>query len=278
MLTEIRVKNPAGSVLTLPLVGPTKFPIVFVDGLGPAKAEFSSAPYAIIPGEHVQGSRVSPRNIILTLELKPSWLDEGDEVIEDPEYLRAQLYSYFTPGRKIQLEFLTSMRLSESITEGYVESFDPPMFARTPQVQISILCHDPYFKYPTSTVHTPKVVADGADLIIPCPSQVSEGVSLTITPSAAIQGLSFSIGPAFEGSMIVDSYFAGNNSYIFDSRAFRKSVRHSTGLSLLDKIRRGSKWQQLSPGGNSLKITSANPVAGLTYTVQYEFDIRLVGL
>lgn len=142
MLTEVILKNPQRAslpALTLPLMGPSEFPITFIDGLNPVAAEVGSSDYAQDDGAFHPGSRVGTRNIVLTLELDP---DYG--LGHSPESLRRQLVSYLTPKYPVDLTFVLNGTEYRHIS-AIVESFEAPLFTRIPAAQISLVCHDPYF-------------------------------------------------------------------------------------------------------------------------------------
>lgn len=109
-----------------------------VDGLGPVKANINTTPFGIIDGEYVTGTAIGKRNIILTLGLNPNWVDQSITS------LRAMLYQYFMPRSTVKLRFFTDTIGTVEIS-GYVESLDPNIFTKDPEIQISIICPQPDF-------------------------------------------------------------------------------------------------------------------------------------
>lgn len=140
MIKSITVTNPAGDSLKLELRRPEEsgFAVLGVEGLGPCRADINLADIATMDGSYFTSSRLSSRNIVLTLKLleKPT--------IEDA---RQRSYWFFPVKKKISLLFETDNRLCQ-IT-GYVESTEVPIFSAQQVIQISIMCPDPYF-YSTS--------------------------------------------------------------------------------------------------------------------------------
>lgn len=110
-----------------------------VDGLGPVKAEISTSSYGSQNGGLVQATRLGMRNIVMKLGYAPNYL--GDQTIEN---LRRDLYSYFPPKGEVILRVLNDAHQSVDI-KGVVESNDPVIFAKDPEVQITIVCVEPLF-------------------------------------------------------------------------------------------------------------------------------------
>jgi hypothetical protein len=110
-----------------------------IDGLGPVKADINTSPLGSIDGESYAGSSVGGRNIVLTIGLKPDWLGWS------PEALRRKLDNYFMPKKRIAL-LIDTESLSGMYIRGYVESNEPNIFSKDPEIQISIICPEPYFR------------------------------------------------------------------------------------------------------------------------------------
>lgn len=282
MLTEIRVRNPRRIVdtqLNLPLQGPSKFPIVFVDGLTPVAAEFASSPYANLPGEYLQSSRVGVRNIVLTLDLKPDW-----STGEDPEDLRKILSGFFTPGHSVEFELVTD-KVTRHIS-GVVESFEAPMFARQPQVQISVLCHDPYFyESPGSGEKTIVSHADNGSMMeFWNTGDVDAGVRIAIVPNHYMYSIAIHVGPVYEGMSVhptfeVDTPVAQRQELVIDGRPFRKDVRNATtGKQHLSSIVAGSVWPVFEPVNMGVIVTGESTDPNPTYTVSVTYSRRYASL
>ena len=282
MLTEIRVRNPRRIVdaqLNLPLQGPSKFPIIFVDGLTPVAAEFASSPYANLPGEYLQSSRVGVRNIVLTLELKPDW-----SAGEDPEDLRKILSGFFTPGHSVEFELVTD-RATRHIS-GVVETFEAPMFVREPQVQISVLCHDPYFYESPGLGETTVVntVDDGSMMEFLNTGDVDAGVRIGITPNYPVSSIAVHVGPAYEGMGVHPTFEVKTpvpplQELVIDGRPFHKDVRNmTTGNQHLSSIVAGSVWPVFEPVNMAVIVTGANDDLDPTYTVSVTYSRRYASL
>lgn len=282
MLTEIRVRNPRRIVdnqLNLPLRGPSKFPIIFVDGLTPVAAEFTSSPYANLPGEYLQSSRVGVRNIVLTLELKPDW-----RTGEDPEDLRKILRGFFTPGHSVEFELVTD-KVTRHIS-GVVETFEAPMFVREPQVQISVLCHDPYFYESPGLGETTFVtsIGNGFPIAFSNTGDVDAGVRIGIAPNYQMESIAVHVGPSYPGMGVhptfeVDTPVAPFQELVIDGRPFRKDVRNATtGMQHLSNIVAGSVWPVFEPVNMAVIVTGDSASANPTYTVSVTYSRRYASL
>ena len=273
MLTQIRISNPHRTDLddvALPVFGPTKFPISFVDGLGPVKAEISSSPYANQDGDHFQSSRVGARNIVLTLELVPSY-SSG----EDPEDLRNELYGVLAPKSSVDLVLYTTNGIR--YISGVVESFESPLFVQVPAVQVSILCHNPFFTggikvfEATTPYDTPVYVMNEGT--------ASTGLTLRANMSTAGSEFIFS-NDSFsdEKPLHINHIFNAAGSIYIDTNFGRKQVRLLTSpySNLLPYAALGSGWPRLRPGMNALSISYSNVTGSVDARI--EFVERFVGL
>ena len=268
MLTEIRVVNPDRTdipELDIPLFNPSRFPVSFIDGLAPVKAEVSSSRFASIPGEHFQGSGVGKRNIVLTLELLPSY-----SLNEDAADLRAELYSYFAPESRVNLEFITS-KFTRHIS-GVVEAFEAPLFVQVPTVQVSILCFDPYFKAPAPRTVNATTANSGTTMITNAGS-VPVGFTSTVTLSSAGSEYVVSNGPE---TMRASYVFPAGSVVNLSTVPMEKNLALQSGKSLLPNIAGGSAWPTLKPGVNNLVTRMTNGTGNNTVSVT--FTERFAGL
>lgn len=120
--------------------GSSPFFVKSVEGLDPINRDIRTIESAIDDGSTYLSSRSAMRNIVLTLEYKPDYA--ADQSVSS---LRANLYQYFMPGANLSMLFETDEYENVNI-KGYVENFETPLFSKDPQVQISILCPQPWFK------------------------------------------------------------------------------------------------------------------------------------
>lgn len=107
-----------------------------VDGMDPINADLSFADLASA-GVHFIGSHTGKRNPVLTFSLKRT---PGKSM----EAIRKELYTYFFPGRPVDLT--VTSELQAGTISGYVESVSPSIFEKEPTLIVSIICMEPYIK------------------------------------------------------------------------------------------------------------------------------------
>src|SRR4051812_7049320 len=149
-----------------------------VEGLGPVKAEISSTPFATGRGELYQGGSTGKRNIVLTLGLNPDWEEQTMST------LRQLLYRYFMPEEWCKLRFFSDYLPTVDI-EGYVESFEPNIFSKDPEIQVSIICPKPDFIEANATVLSGLVDNGTAEIVYTYVGTVETGLELRIDATPA---------------------------------------------------------------------------------------------
>lgn len=142
VLTHIEVHSPRTDIdeLTFSIQNADTDTIQIrnIVGLEPVKASVNTTPFGSGDGESHDGSSVGKRNIVFTLGLNPNWVDQSIES------LRTLLYAYFTPKLGVTLKFFSDIRVPCEIF-GLVESCEPSIFSKDPEMQVSIICPKPFF-------------------------------------------------------------------------------------------------------------------------------------
>lgn len=141
MITSVKIFNESGQYIELPLDDfSSPYFVKKIDGLGPIKADISMSTYATKDGGVFQNARGNSRNIVMQLGLNPTFSNTNDPYGE----LRRALYLYFSPKSKVVIHFVSS-NMETVYIDGWVESFEPTIFAKDPDMTISIVCPEPYF-------------------------------------------------------------------------------------------------------------------------------------
>lgn len=279
MLTQIEVYSAESislPTLILNVDGANANPVQLlnVEGLGPVKADINTTPYGSFDGESFSGSSIGKRNIVLTLGLNPNWQDQS------MASLRAMLYEYFMPKLRVTLAFQSTHLPYVNIT-GYVESFEPNMFSKDPEIQVSILFPLPNFVAIDPVVVTGTVGIDPVTpTVIAYEGTVETGFVLDVVESVA--------NPTFTGNLIVRN--TARSIDIFTAAAVINATHHfrlSTvpGDKYVKDLDAGGGlnenrlpyvvgvpvWAQLYPGNNNFSVISAESGQAwtLTYTPQY---------
>ena len=263
MLTEVKAYSSWRSAPTLQLDvdGRPETDLIQVhniNGLDPVKASVTTSPYGSVDGTSYTGSSVQNRNIVLTLKPNPNW-DTWTY-----ENLRRLLYSYFMPKLIIRLVFYSDDMIPVEIY-GVVESVDINMFSKEPNLQVSIICPDPYF-----TALNPTVLSgQNGDLnTFDYNGNVESGIVVKVTH---VSGNPTTIGIQLGDPKVV--YFAviadvtSTKYFEFSSIPMRKYVQNvNIGTGVIDNllsnvyIQEGSSWPTLQPGENEFKIITDNGV------------------
>lgn len=131
-----------------------------IDGLGPVRATIERSNTVAEAGSVRLSAKDDERNIVLTMGFGPQ--RGSGNTSED---LRRALYPYLMPKTIVELDFIDNV-IGRWRIKGTVESHEPSIFSKDPQVVISILCTDPYFY----SVDAPWVIFD-----IPEPPTTADG-------------------------------------------------------------------------------------------------------
>lgn len=267
MITKIELYSPQPDAPVLPLGGfmPSNDPVhVFgVDGLGPVKAEIASTPFATGRGELYQGGSTGKRNIVLTLGLNPDWQEQT------MASLRQLLYRYFMPEAWCKLRFFSD-HLPVCDIEGYVESMDPNIFSKDPEIQVSIICPKPDFIEANATVLTGLVDDGTIEVVYDYVGTVETGLELRIDSTPANVAYTGDItisNTAFEIPQIyVVEDITINTAKYFKLSSVRNAKRvqnislvDGAPTNLLAKLTADSVWPVIKPGENVLTVAASEP-------------------
>jgi hypothetical protein len=246
--------------------------ITNITGLDPVKASISTSQFSNSPGGAFTGSVLPVRNIVLTLNPNPDWVDWT------VESLRKLIYLYFQPQLAVQLVFEDDVKPPVTIF-GYVESVLGNQFTKDGTFQISIICPYPYFTslnpiVVTGTTHnayTPRVITYNGD--------VESGIKLEVDYVAG-QSFPGSIGiqtgssPAF---VVTTPQEVDTHQYfIVSSVAGNKyvdGVRTATAVvvSMLSHLNSAFVWPKFEPGNNSFDVVTDAGIHNYTLTYYERF-------
>lgn len=305
MIHSIKVTNEKNESLLLSIKDPDSsgFFIYNIDGLGPPKATINLAEILLMDGGIFNSSRVTFRNIIITLGFN----DNNIQV----ETLRQKIYNYFPLKGLINLEITTDNRVSTTV--GYVESNDPTIFSKKESTTISIICPSSYlfsglnvnyimglvvkkFKFPFQNPSlTEKLILFGNPLIpgqpriytINNPGDVKVGGlfyidftgpvnNLVITNEKTGQTMSILSSKIIE---LTGSDFNLGDRLIISTKYGEKYVslfRSNIEINALHAFDFSGDWLEISRGLNPIKIDSSSGLNNILATVV--FDILYEGV
>jgi Phage tail protein RIFT-related domain len=261
VLTEVKAFSSWRSAPVMPLNGSRAetdlIQVRNISGLDPVKASVNTSPYGSVDGASYVGSSLTNRNIVLTLHPNPdydNWTYES---------LRRLIYAYFMPKRPTKLVFYSDDMIPVEIS-GIVEGVIVNMFSKDPELQVSIICPDPYFTALEATVITGQTVRPGGDVVVvDYGGTIEAGINVKVTavtapnPTAIVVQLgdpsitSFGVDATVDPSM----YFELSS---IPMRKFVQNVGIGSGVitNLLSKvsIQEGSAWPTLQPGENEFLV------------------------
>lgn len=265
MLTEVKAYSSWRSAPTMPFAADgwpenDLIQVRGISGLDPVKASVNTSPYGSVDGASYVGSSVLSRNIVLTLHPNPDW------VTWSYERLRRLLYQYFMPKRPVRLVFYSDDMIPVEIS-GVVEDVAVNIFSKDPELNVSVICPDPYFTALEGTVLTG--VTNAAPVVIDYNGTVEAGmhVKVTATPDAAPSDIAIQIGDprisyfAVTATVNPTLYFEVNS---LPMKKFVQNVNIGTGIitNLLSQIhiQEGSLWPSFQPGENEFSIITDHGV------------------
>lgn len=266
MLTRIEAVSAQGSILNLPLDDVDHgFLLETVDGLDPVKATITSSSFAQLDGTQYQASRREERNITMRISLEPDW---GVETVRD---LRRSLYAYFMPKSAVDLRFYSTDEDPVWIS-GRVESFETALFSAEPAVDISIICFDPDFYDPNTVVVNAATTSDVVTIPLEYDGSVETGVVFTLNVNRSLNAFSIYVDEQqldFEGTLqnldVLKISTVGGSKYA-------RIIRADTEMSFLYGVTPQSKWIELQPGENMLRVYALG--VPIPFTIEY---IRKLG-
>ena len=274
MLTSVQVYDALGvSGVKLPLYAPNSempYYIKDISGLGPVKAHVTSSNYANMDGGIIHNSRTEMRNIVMTVTYAP-YFGQGQTV----ESLRKELYRHYAPKSRIRLRVNFSENgISEYVyIQGVVETHEPILFSKDPEVQISIICPKPYFYSPSTKVINGRV---GKAIPVADLSSVETGFLFELTASSTMRSVRISNG--LHRDILFDTDMYEGDKLRISTRPGNKFVERDTGsgfISDLDGITQGDLSMFIDPRIPELMVTA---VASTLQTFKVSIVPMFVGL
>lgn len=262
---SLTVQNKYGTKMTL--TNDSRYYVVKVTGLTPAAANINTDALAVGDGSLFNSSRVSSRNIVITLQYR-----SGINV----EEARLDLYKAFKTKQWVRVFYKTSTR--DVYIDGYVETFEGDLFERGQMAAVSIICPDPFFKAVESTVTDFNAVISLLEFPVEFPeSGIPFSEIRAYSEKSVVNGGDAESGviircnftgetenPAFynlttgEGLSVAFSFLRGD-SLIIDTNQGSKSItliREGVTINMLNYLVQGSAWFLLTIGDNVFTFTA----------------------
>ena len=266
MLSMVEIVSNQGTLLTLPLDGISNGLLVEdIQGLGPVKATLVSSSFARLDGQQYQTSRRDTRNIKFTIGLEP------DYITETVSSLRQRLYGFFMTKTQVKMTFHTSEGQQYNIS-GRVETCEPSLFTQEPAVDISVICFNPDFYDPTPIQITGLSVADSTEIIGVYEGTVETGIKFTLNVDRDVSAFTIYHRPPDDSLYTLDfatPLMAGDTLFINTMAGEKEATltRNNNDSPILYGISPQSKWLELMPGDNSLRVYAEG--TGIPFTIEY---------
>lgn len=279
---QLCVENALGELYDL-TNRKNEYRILSVQGLTVPKIKVNTKEFAGSDGSVYNSSKVSERNIVINILLRG-----------DIEVSRQRLYRIFLIKRELTIYFRNKRRSLK--IKGYPESIDGDLFVQQEQIQISIICPEPYFEaeYPVESELSEIVngfqfpfsikksgipiseLYDHPLVVLNNPGDVACGAVIEIefleycrVPKITnlITGEFFKLNGIFEQGDKVTICTIPRRFYVKWYYSFTKET-----TSVLDKLTDDSTWFEIVPGKNIFKYENADGNKG--YNVNLRFKIN----
>lgn len=283
----LKVENIKGAVLEL-TDNEEDYQIANIEGITPPNANINTSTYANGDGSAFNSSKIPNREIVITVYING-----------DVSQNRLKLYKYFRNKQWCKIYYEDDNR--NVFIEGYVQTFEVPIFVQKQVAQISILCPDPYFKdintivqsisktikkfsFPFSINSNQPIAISSVDL---------EKVTNVINDSESETGLIINIG--FMGTVnkleirnietgenfIIDYEFMKNDKLIINCNRGKKSViltREAVKYNLIPQVRSESTFFQLGIGDNRFSFLADDGEKDMLVDISFKYYRVFLGV
>ena len=256
------------------------YALLSVGGLTPPAATINTAVIATSDGAVFNSSRLGTRNIVLTIA-----------PLNSIETNRINLYQYFKSKQYIKL-YLENNTRSVWI-DGYIEKIDGTLYSQKQQLQISIICPDPYFKdtatglytfsniihlfsFPFAIEETPGIpiseLGEFVEIAITNNSDDETGVLITMLANAAVTNPTI-YNMTTNEHFTLDIELEAGDVVTIDTRRGHKNVtlnHDSVITNILNNMVQGSSWLNLPVGDNIFSYTCSTGAEFLNISVQLQ--------
>lgn len=268
MLDRVNIQNvnDTSTLLTLTLSDPSNGYIVKeIQGLGPVKATLHSSTFAGLDGERYHGSRKDIRNIVFTLGLKSTALSV--------QALRTMLYKTFMPQSDITMSFYMADNSRFDIL-GVVETCEPTMFSKEPDMTVSTICHSPDFISPVVGTVSGVTTNSTNNVEFQYSGTVPSGFTFTMVAATNISNttITFERNGKLETLRSNLDMVAGDTLLISTVKGSRsaKVIRNGQTIAstALYSISNDAVWLELLPGLNKVRVSTETP--GNAYFMEWK--------
>ena len=277
---SLKVENNRGSILEL-TNDESNFQVTNIEGLTPPNAIINTSNFSNGDGSSFNSSKIPNREIVITVYING-----------DVQTNRLRLYKYFRSKNWCKIYYKDDQR--DVYIEGYVQTFEAPIFTQKQVAQIPIICPDPYFKDVDTIVKSISkalkkfIFPFSININQPIPfSEIElEKVTNVVNESESETGLIINV--IFMGTVnkleirnidtgenfIIDYNFMANDKLVINCNRGSKSViltRDAIEYNLIPYIRSGSTFFQLGVGDNNFSFLADEGVSDMSIDIQFYY-------
>jgi len=291
-MNSIKITNDLGESITIELARPEQsgFAVLYVEGLGPTKANIALTERSGIDGSSYNTAKAEHRNILFGFQFHSS---------HDIATTRRNSYKYFPLKRRIKIEAFAGDR--EAYAYGYVESNEPTIFSKDSGCIVSVLCPESYlydldealtvfssvtskFEFPFSNESLVSPLLEMSELLLETEKTVLYegeapiGLLLHIHANGSASGVVFTNSRTLE-ELAIDStkliatvgadITEGDNFYIstVNGNKYAILIRGGTEYNILNCLGDDPTWFQLQKGDNIFAYTAASGLVNLEFRI-----------
>ena len=256
------------------------YALLSVSGLTPPPATVNYAVLAGKDGAVFNSARVEIRNMVLLIA-----------PLNSIEKSRIELYKYFKVKQYIKL-YLENNTRSVWI-DGYIETIEGDLYTQNEEIQVSIICCDPYFKdtktdeyifsnvinrfsFPFSIEETPGIpiseLQSNTEIAITNKSDTETGCIITLLAHGAVSNPTIYNMTTNENFSLSVNMVTGDE-IIIDTRSGHKSVymtHEGTTTNILNNMLENSEWLNLIVGDNIFSYECSSGSNNLNVMVSIE--------
>lgn len=275
---KLEIENKNGAKLQL-TQNESNYQIVNASGLTPPTAKIETTTVANMDGEKFKSSRLEMRNIVLLIALRG-----------DVEKNRIALYDFFDVGQYCKIYYSNGTR--NVYVEGYCEQIEGDFFSQSEQMQISIICAEPFwksfnlitvdlsqvfggFEFPFSIDNEGVSFSDfisNREVVVINGGEIKCGVVITLT--AEIDNI---INPAIYNvktgeSLKINTTLNLGDIVVINTNKGEKAIEKivdGVSANIIGTLETGSTWFQLEKGVNLFTYRADVNSSGLRVLFEY---------
>lgn len=265
MLSSVEVITKRGMSIVLPLGDPVGgYLVKNITNLTPTRVNMVSTSFTGQSGETYQAGRREKRNPVMTIGLHP------DFKTQSVSSLRNNLYKYLMPKSEVTLRFhLLDGRILDTIVR--VESFDGDLFAKEPDLTISVVGHDPDIFDPVEIIIDGVTTSTSTRIPIEYVGTVDSGFIFEMHANRNMSGFTLYNqidntidAMAFVGDIVVGDFIQIST---IPGKKFAEVTRGAEIISALDNVSPYASWMRLDQGENLFRVFAEG--VGVPYKIRY---------